>query len=192
LEEYQKSIDLPISDNGLQIAMARILATRFKNENEVNRIFSRIRHDYKSYIAWAQLALGFSNLSKVRSIFQQASKKSLDNSDLVYQEWIDFELIHGSPEDLQKCLSQVCLAKEKNAYNLALKKEKELDENQSVMQPSEAKIADIVFQTDSQLEKKREREEDTVVETDLKKIKKEENQKIGDFTTYKVIPKYFL
>ena len=193
LEEYQKSLDLPVSNNGLQINMARILATKFKSENEVNRIFSNIRHDFKSYIAWAQLALYFENFDKVRYIYQQASKKPLENSDLVYQEWIDFEMVYGSSENIQKCLSQVWLAKEKNAS----RQKKELDENHPVgINPSQIKEKEekekeeVEFKNIS-IQKKRVREEDILIESDAKKIKKEENRKIGDFTSYKVIPKYF-
>ena len=193
LEEYQKSIEVPAPDTSLQVSIARIVATKFRDLPAANTIFSKIKHDYKSYIAWASLGAYLQDFTKVRSIYSMAVKKPMKDSEFVYQHWIDFEMIHGSCKDMEKCMATVLLSREKDIQHHERQKAgtngdfPHVDKVDAIVgvQPGQ-------FTDDATVEvqpKKRAREPSAASEgeMDAKKQKKEENRKIGDFSTYKVI-----
>lgn len=192
LEEYQKSIEVPAPDNSLQVSIARIVATKFRDLPAANTIFSKMKHDYKSYIAWATVAAELQDFTKARSIYSLAVKKPMKESELVYQHWIDFEMIHGSCIDMEKCMATVLLSREKDFQHHERQRAAtngdvpHVDKVDAVVgdQPGQPTDATVEVQP-----KKRGREPSAASEgeMDAKKQKKEENRKIGDLSTYKVI-----
>lgn len=181
-QEYQKSMEKAVCSNILQTTIARIIASKFKNESVVNEIFSKIRHDCNSFLAWASTMIeSFKNYGKARSVYKQAVKRPLDGSERLYQSWMDFELVHGSHNDVEKCLAAISLAREKDAQNFSRKNLPA--ENLIELPATQNEVVE-----DSLKGEKRVREDSNDPESDPKKVKKEDNRKIGDISSYKVIP----
>jgi hypothetical protein len=197
LEEYQKSLEVPVTNSALQVTIARIVAAKFKDLPTINTIFSKIKHDCKSYIAWAAIAADLHDFNKARSIYSLAVKKPMKDNELLYQNWIDFEIIHGSSKDMEKCMASVLLAREKDLQHsdrhnvatsgMAPETVFQGDESNTALS---TKLVQPIDETEDLKPKKRGREPSSAAseeETNAKKLKKDENRKIGDLSTYKVI-----
>ncbi|THH27765.1 hypothetical protein EUX98_g6425 [Antrodiella citrinella] len=96
-------------------------------ENAVDEWKDTTKHYKNSYLAWTlytDALMRYHNYDQARSVFKDVSLKNIDWPEAIWDAWIAFEQVYGSPTQMDECLdrierarNQVEAKRAKAAYN---------------------------------------------------------------------------
>ncbi|KZV80119.1 hypothetical protein EXIGLDRAFT_845875 [Exidia glandulosa HHB12029] len=116
-----------------RLRLERYLSSVYEEMDDMEKAFETLESAAKaqqtSYVAWSEYLrlLGKADADKARTVFRDVAAKNLDWPEMLWEQWIQFEHVHGSVEDVEECLSRVHALNEK----LVVRRAKEAEAYQS-------------------------------------------------------------
>ncbi|KAF8527992.1 hypothetical protein BU17DRAFT_38620 [Hysterangium stoloniferum] len=71
---------------------------------------STAKHYKTSYLAWSKYAgllISENEYTTARALFEDISPKKIDWPEAIWKQWIEFEQLHGTLDDIESCLEKV-------------------------------------------------------------------------------------
>ncbi|KAJ3373752.1 Splicing factor [Kappamyces sp. JEL0680] len=186
--EYQSHIPGGDSEFHLHVSMAYLFVQRFNNKQAAYQLFQSLakqHHEHHLFLEWIHLALSIKDDAAAREVFQLAVRRPMLFAEKIYTLWISFEERYGDLQTVTAALSQIAVCREKDSKNVAL--QTKLKEHLQATSGPAVHDTEMDPAEEPETRNSGKRERDSETDLDPKKLKREQNKKIGDISTYKVV-----